>query len=226
LVGKRWTQRTRKHLFHKIELIEISNHPLDPTTRCKQLVELLEANSGLCKHTRTLILQSSTVDPDAEEKARDLGWLQVCSEDVIKVLQMLCRSVNSIAFCQGKTAAMNFAHLSPPLREALQSFVARPDIIDLSLFGVHSMEMTSLAQNHSMEKLLIAFSGPPRMEALQSNSCIRWQQQPTTTARSLMSSKRSVPSKKFLKALGVCGGGTRSSPSSLRVPKWSSNSRL
>jgi hypothetical protein len=209
LVSTQWTPRTRKHLLKLLRLGEQLSHPLDPITRCRRLVEILEANRGLRNHPETLVIQCSTTDTDAEEKDRSLGWIQVCSEELIKILHMLRRSVNAVTFSQGATA-MNFAHLSPTLREALHSFVARPNIVDLSLLGVHSMEMTSMVEHRSMEQLFIAFSAPPQAEidAFLSKFGVRdLEQQPASTIAPLPSSKRSVSSKKFLRTLTVCGGG-------------------
>ncbi|KAJ2916655.1 hypothetical protein MD484_g3754, partial [Candolleomyces efflorescens] len=202
LVGTQWAPRTRKHLLKVVRLGEQLNHPLDPITRCKQLVELLEANRELRSLPKTLLIRSSTTDIDAEDQGGDLGWIQVCSEDVIKVLHMLRRSVKAIYLSQGDTT-MDFAHLSPALRDALRSFVARPGIVDFSLFRVDSMEMASMVQHRAMESLLIAFSSPPQTEMDDLLS----QGQQLALNSSVVPSPSGGSSKKFLRTLTVCAAG-------------------
>jgi hypothetical protein len=202
LVGPQWTWRTRKHLFQKIELREISSHPLDPTTRCKQLLELFKLNRELCVHARSLVIHSSTADPDAEETDRNLGWLQVCSEEVIRVIEML-QGVTAASLLKGERE-MNFSHLSSPLSAALQSFVSRPSITELTLYGVRSMEITPLVQHSSVEHLFMAFTYPPKAEILRPNA--NREQQPSTTTAAPLSG--SAPSRKFLRTLDVFGAGT------------------
>ncbi|KAJ2935910.1 hypothetical protein H1R20_g1187, partial [Candolleomyces eurysporus] len=203
LVSKQWWPRTRKLLFKAIKLSETLDHPMDPVTRCKGLLELLEAKSEVCKLPRTLFIRSSTYDDEEE----DLGWLQVCSDDVIKILEML-QNV-SVVVLRGGEMELSFSHLPLPLRAALHSFISRRNVIELSLFTVDCIEMTPLVQHRSLRRLSVAFSRPPRTEL---GACfplnVARKRRPTTKAASLSSSENSAPlQKNFLRQLDISGAG-------------------
>ncbi|KAJ2932433.1 hypothetical protein H1R20_g4660, partial [Candolleomyces eurysporus] len=202
LVGTQWSQRTRKHMFKEIRLMEQLHHPLDSKTRCRRLLELLEANDRLRKHPQTLVIQSSTSYEESSEL--EPGWLQVCSDNVIEVLSML-RNVNVVILQQG-AMRMNFSHLSFPLRAALHSFISRPEIIDLTLSGIDCMELIPLVQHPSLKNLSIGplVAPPAEIDAhLPLNICqIPFNKNDSTTA---FTSRRK---KKSLRKLSVCGPGT------------------
>ncbi|KAJ2932432.1 hypothetical protein H1R20_g4655, partial [Candolleomyces eurysporus] len=202
LVSKQWCPRTRELLFEDIKLSEKLVHPLDPTTRCTRLLELLEAKGDLCKLPRALLIQSSTYD----DEEKDRGWLQVCSDDVIKILRIL-HNVSVVGLRQGEMG-MNFSHLPSSLRAALHSFISRRNVIELTLLGVDCIEMTPLVQHRSMRRLFLAFSRPPRAElgAFFPLNVAR-KRRPTTKATSLSSCGDSAPSRKFLRTLDVSGAG-------------------
>ncbi|RXW22432.1 hypothetical protein EST38_g3437 [Candolleomyces aberdarensis] len=200
LVSKQWCPRTRELLFKDINLSENLDHPLDPITRCKRLLELLETKSYLCKLPQTLFIRSSTYD----DKEKDLGWLQVCSDDVIKILEML-QNVSAVGLLQGEME-MNFCHLPLPLRAALHSFISRRKVIELHLLGVGSIEITPLFQHRSLRRLFLSFSHPPLAELGAFFPLDVARKRGLTTA-SLSSREDSAPSKKFLQHLDVTGAG-------------------
>ncbi|RXW17213.1 hypothetical protein EST38_g8642 [Candolleomyces aberdarensis] len=202
LVSKQWCPRTRELLFKGIKLSEELDHPLDPTTRCERLLELLEAKSELRRLPRTLLIRSSTY----EDKDKDLGWLQVCSDDVIKILGML-QNVSVVCLQQG-AMQMNFSHLPSPLRAALHSFISRRNVVELTLLGVECIEMTPLVQHRSLRRLSLSFSRPPRAElgAFFPLNLGR-KRRPTTNRASLSSREDSALSRTILRELDVSGAG-------------------
>ncbi|KAJ2932448.1 hypothetical protein H1R20_g4658, partial [Candolleomyces eurysporus] len=203
LVSKQWCPRTRELLFKDIKLSETLDHPLDPTTRCERLLELLEAKSELRTLPRALLIQSSTYNDEEE----DLGWLQVCSDDVTKILGML-KNVNVVALWKGEMR-LDFSHLPLSLRAALSSFISRRNVIELTLFGVRCIEMTPLVQHPSLRKLRLAFSRPLPAELEPFPPLkVGTKQWSTTEAPSLSSRQDSAPSKKFLRHLDVTGAGS------------------
>ncbi|RXW22438.1 hypothetical protein EST38_g3436 [Candolleomyces aberdarensis] len=203
LVSKQWCPRTRELLFKDINLSEKLDHPLDPATRCERLLELLEAKSELRRLPRTLLIRSSTFD----DEDWSLGWLQVCSDDVIKILGML-QNVNVVALREGRMR-LDFCHLPLSLRAALYSFISRRNVIELTLIGVRCMEMTPLVQHPSLQKLRLAFNHPLPAE-LEPFPALKVgvKQWSTSEAASLSSREDSAPPKKFLRHLDVTRAGS------------------
>ncbi|KAJ2916648.1 hypothetical protein MD484_g3753, partial [Candolleomyces efflorescens] len=208
LVGARWTRRTRKHLFRIVAIKDRSDDSSNLAARCTQLAGLLEANRELCEHPRELILHSSTVDPIAKARGRTLGWIQVCSEDLIKVVEML-QGISTVSLSKSKGGSgMDFAHLSYALCAALDSLLARPTITRLNLCGIRSIQLAPLVQHGSIKHIFMAFTYPSQAEVDACN------QQPdserphsTTTVAPPARSECSVPSKKFLQTIEISGAG-------------------
>ncbi|KAJ2911638.1 hypothetical protein MD484_g8777, partial [Candolleomyces efflorescens] len=147
LVGSRWSQRTREYLFKNVELSELLIHPLDPATRCKQLLQILEIKPQLCRSVQCLTISGATTDDSRDA----LGWLQTCPDDVIKVLSLL-RDVREFALTEGMKH-LDWPSLPLPLQVALYSFMLRPNVVDLSLSGVAFMEVIPLLQHPSLRQL-------------------------------------------------------------------------
>ncbi|RXW22433.1 hypothetical protein EST38_g3434 [Candolleomyces aberdarensis] len=203
LVGTQWSQRARKHMFREIRLMEQLDHPLDPKTRCRRLLELLESNDRLRKYPQTLVIQSST---NYEENMElEPGWLQICSDNVIEILSML-QNV-SVVILQEGAMRMNFSHLPLPLRAALHSFISRPEIIDVTLSGIDRMELIPLVQHPSLKNLSIGALVVPPAEIdahLPLNIC----QTPFNKHDSNTTVFTSRREKNLLQKFSVCGPGT------------------
>jgi hypothetical protein len=154
LIGPQWCQRSREYLFKNIDLSELLIHPLDPIARCKQLLEILKVKPQLCRSVQRLTIAGSTTDDDRDAP----GWLQVCPDDVIRVLSLLT-DVREFALGQGLDH-LDWSSLPLPLQVAIHSFMFRPNVVDLSLSGVSRMEIIPLLQHPSLLQLRLHIVSP------------------------------------------------------------------